>query len=66
MSVEFNDENNLGPKPQFESVNEPSKMAVLIMKFGLADSEEKANKVLTGIAITAFILTLFVIFKFVI
>jgi hypothetical protein len=61
MNVEF-DENPCGSRRDFGEQKE-SKMTNWIMKTGLVETTEQANKVLLGIAIGAFLLMLIVIFS---
>jgi hypothetical protein len=70
MSVEFQEENELNRlRPQYQGGTMGSGGASgipgLVIKLGLAKDLEGANKVMTGIAIIAFLLTFFVIFKFI-
>ncbi len=64
MTVEFDNQGGAYSQ-QFADNDTTPKLVKLLMKWGMADSEEKANKILLGIAVVAFLLTAFVIFKFV-
>lgn len=66
MSVEFDDNNsNFATRPDVMQASETSKMVGLVVKWGLASSEEGANKVLLGVAVASVVLTLIVIFRYV-
>ncbi len=67
MPIEFDDQSGgtSSSMQQYEQSNTTPKLVALIMKWGIASSEEGANKVLIGVAIASFLLTIFVIFKFV-
>ena len=67
MSIEFNDENQ-GVYNQFNQQNQVqqgSKFANMLISMKIVSTPEQANKVLLGIAVTSFLLTLFVVFKFI-
>ena len=60
-NVEF-DENNF-PANNFASQSSTPFLPGLIIKLGMAKTEKQANYVLVTIAVCAFLLTLYVIFK---
>ncbi len=66
MSVEFNEEGSNYAQIQKAAEEQPaSKMVLMVIKYGLASDEDSANKLLLGVAVCSFLLTIFVIFKFI-
>ena len=68
-SVEFNDEGGAG-KPsllysKFQASNQSPRMVAWLKERGLVKDDSQANGILLGVAITAFVLMLVVIFAFV-
>lgn len=61
MGVEFNEGNDSFKRPDFERQN--SFFVQFLITKGLAKDASGANKILTGITVVAFLLSLFFFFK---
>ncbi len=67
MVIEFNDEQNLAAQSYASQMNQGSASGIsgFLLSKGIAKDEAQANKIMLGIAVGAFVLTLIVIFTFV-
>ncbi|MCR4311277.1 MAG: hypothetical protein NUV54_01780 [Candidatus Taylorbacteria bacterium] len=60
--VQFEDNNPRYAAQRFESLDaQPSKLALFVIKMGIAKEEQTANYVLIGVAVVSFIVALYVL-----